>query len=131
MFNTVWSLLRGTISGYVDDGALSRGAAIAFYTVTSLAPVLVIVIAIAGLAFGHDAAQGAIVDQLSGMMGQQSAEVLQSAIQSASGKSAGVLASAVGVITLLITASGMFGEMQAALNAIWKAEHKGVPCLAS
>ena len=84
-----------------------------------------IVIAIAGLAFGHDAAQGAIVSQLSGMMGQQSAEVLQSAIQSASGKSAGLLASAVGVITLLITASGMFGEMQAALNVVWKAEPKG------
>src|ERR1700736_1065743 len=120
-----WTLLKDTILSFVNDEALSRGAAIAFYTVTSFAPVLLIVIAIAGLAFGRDAAQKAITSQLSSLMGQQTAEVLQSAVASAAGKSSGVVATVVGIVTLMVTASGVFGEMQSALNAIWKAKPKG------
>jgi membrane protein len=120
-----WTLLKDTILSFIDDEALSRGAAIAFYTVTSIAPVLLIVIAIAGLAFGRDAAQNAIIAQLSGLMGPQTAEVLQSAVASAAGKSSGIVATFVGIITLIATASGVFGEMQSALNAIWKAKPKG------
>jgi membrane protein len=125
MFGSIWNLIKETVTEYINDEALSRGAAIAYYTVTSIAPVLVIVVAIAGLAFGQEAAQGAIVNQLSGMMGQQSAEVLQSGIKSASSTSSGIIASIIGLVTLLVTASGVFGEMQTALNAIWKAEPKG------
>jgi membrane protein len=84
-----------------------------------------IVIAIAGLAFGQDAAQNALTAQLSGLVGQQTAEVLQTAVASASSKSSSVLATMVGIITLIVTASGVFGEMHTALNAIWKAEPKG------
>jgi membrane protein len=80
-----WQLLKDTVVSFVDDDALSRGAAIAFYTVTSIAPLLLIVIAIAGLAFGRDAALNAIISQLSGLMGEQTAEVLQSAVASAAG----------------------------------------------
>ena len=118
-------MLKDTVLAFVDDGALSRGAAIAFYTVTSIAPILLIVIAIAGLVFGREAAQGAIIGQLSGLMGQQTADVLQTAIASASAKSSGILATIVGLVTLMATASGVFGEMQTALNAIWKAEPRG------
>src|SRR6202051_4212934 len=120
-----WKLLKDTVLSFIDDEALSRGAAIAFYTVTSIAPVLLIVIAIAGLAFGRDAAQNAITSQLSSLMGQQTAEVLQSAVASAAGKSSGIVATIIGIVTLMVTASGVFGEMQSALNAIWKAEPKG------
>jgi membrane protein len=120
-----WTLLKSTALSFIEDEALSRGAAIAFYTVTSIAPVLLIVIAIAGLAFGQDAAQNALIEQLSGLMGQQTAEVLQSAVASAAGKSSGIIATIVGIITLFVTASGVFGEMQSALNAIWKAQPKG------
>src|SRR5215207_9418982 len=120
-----WKLLKDTGLAFIEDQALSRGAAIAFYTVTSVAPLLLIVIAIAGLAFGREAAQNAIVSQLSGLMGQQTAEILQTAVASASGKSSGILATIIGVITLLATASGVFGEMQSALNTIWKAKPKG------
>ena len=77
MFSAVWTILKETVLAFINDGALSRGAAIAFYTVISIGPVLLIVIAIAGLAFGQDAAQNAITAQLSGLMGQQTAEVLQ------------------------------------------------------
>ncbi len=120
----MYQLLKDTALGFIDDEALSRGAAIAFYTVTSLAPVLLVVIAIAGLVFGQEAAQGAILDQLSGLMGRQAADVLQAALASASTKSSGIVATIVGLVTLLATASGMFGEMQTALNRIWRAEPK-------
>ncbi len=121
-----WLLLRDTVRSFVEDDALSRGAAIAFYTVTSLAPVLLIVIAVAGIAFGREAAQNAIIAQLNDLMGQQTAEVLQSAVASASGRSSGIIATIVGTITLVATASGVFGEMQSTLNAIWKAEPAGL-----
>ena len=120
----MWKLLKDTVVSFFEDEALSRGAAIAFYTVISLAPVLLIVIAIAGFVFGQEAAQNAIMAQLSGLMGKQTAEILQTAIASAAGKSSGILATLIGVATLLVTASGIFGEMQTALNKIWKAKPK-------
>ena len=121
----LWNLLKDTVMAFIDDGALSRGAAIAFYTVTSIAPILLVVIAIAGLVFGREAAQGALIGQLSELMGQQTAEVLQTAVASASAKSSGIFATIIGVVTLIVTASGVFGEMQTSLNAIWKAKPKG------
>jgi membrane protein len=125
MFGRIWRLLRDSVEAFIADDALSRGASISFYTVTSIGPVLFIVVAIAGLAFGEDAARGAIAGQLTGLMGSASADLVQTVVQSASGKSSGILASAVGAATLLITASGVFGEMQSALNAIWKVQPQG------
>ena len=84
MIGKAWVLIKDTVSGFIEHEDLSRGAAIAYYTIFSIAPLLIIVIAIAGLVFGHDAAQGAIVGQLRGLIGKQSAEILQSMIQSAS-----------------------------------------------
>ena len=106
MFSVAWKMLKDTVLAFINDEALSRGAAIAFYTVTSIAPVLLIVIAIAGLAFGRDAAQNALTAQLSGLMGQQTAEVLQTAVASAASTSSGVMATTIGIITLMVTASG-------------------------
>lgn len=77
-------MLKETVLAFVNDGALSRGAAIAFYTVTSIAPILLIVIAVAGLVFSRETSQGAIISQMSGLMGQQTADVLQTAIAGAS-----------------------------------------------
>jgi membrane protein len=121
----IWELPKQAVLSFIDDEALSRGAAIAFYTVTSIAPILLIVIAIAGLAFGREAAQDAITAQLGSLMGRQTADVLQTAVANASAKSSGILATIIGVATLLATASGTFGEMQSALNAIWKAKPEG------
>ena len=120
-----WSLVRESVVAFLNDNALSHGAAMAFYAATSLAPILLIVVAIAGLAFGHDAAQVALSAQISGLMGPESADLLQVALQGASSKSAGALATVIGVVTLLVTASGVFGEIQLSLNAIWKVEPKG------
>ena len=125
MFAKWWGVLKSAFAGYNEDNALSRGAAIAYYTVTSIAPVLVIVIAIAGLVFGADAARGAIVDQIGGLMGKQGAEAIQAMIQGAANKKSGFIATGLGVVFLLITASGVFSEMQAALNAIWRVQPEG------
>jgi uncharacterized BrkB/YihY/UPF0761 family membrane protein len=95
----MFRLLKHTVFAFVEDEALSRGAAIAFYTVTSIAPILLIVIAIAGLAFGREAAEGALTAQISNLMGQQTAEVLQSAVANASGKSSGIFATIIGFVT--------------------------------
>jgi membrane protein len=120
----VWHLLRDTVEGFIDDDALSRGASIAYYTLFSLAPILLIVVALAGLAFGRDAARGALVDQLSGLMGGKSAEALQAMIESASDPKTGMTASLVGILAALITLTGAFGEVQSALNAIWRAKSR-------
>ena len=125
MFGTAWNLVKESVNAFVDDEALTRGAAIAFYTVISIGPVLFIVVALAGLVFGEDAAQGAISRQLGSLMGQQSADLIQTVIQNAAERSAGFLAAAIGVITLVITASGVFTEMQYTLNIIWRAEPRG------
>ena len=125
MLGTIWTMLKETVTFWFDDNCLSRGAAIAYFTVFSIAPMLVICIAIAGLVFGDEAAQGAVVGQLQGLMGQQGAEAIQTMIASASNKESGIWATVVGVVLLLVTASGVFGEVQTSLNAIWKAEPKG------
>ena len=124
MITTVWTMLKETFQDYMEDSALSRGAAIAFYTILSIGPVLVICIAIAGLAFGQEAAQGALVGQLRGLMGEQAAGAIQTMVASASNKSSGIWATILGFVTLLVTASGVFGELQSSLNVIWKAEPK-------
>ena len=125
MFSAAWKMLKDTVLAFINDEALSRGAAIAFYTVTSIAPVLLIVIAIAGLAFGQEAAQNALIGQLSGLMDRQTAEVLQTAVASAASKSSGIVATMIGIITLIVTASGVFGvfpqrSSSRVLIATWK-----------
>lgn len=122
MLGRIWAMLQETVADYIEDEALSRGAAIAYYTIFSIAPVLVICIAIAGLAFGQEAAQGAMVGQLRGMMGDQAAEAVQAMIASAGNRSSGIWATVIGLVTLLATATGVFGEMQTSLNVIWKAQ---------
>jgi membrane protein len=121
MHRHIWELLKETVYGFLEDEALTRGAAIAFYTITSIGPVLFIVVAIAGLFFGEQAARGALAAQLGDLLGQQSADLLQTAVRNAAGRFSGLLATLVGIITLIITASGVFTEMQQTLNVIWRA----------
>lgn len=117
-----WTVLRGGFEAFIDDEAFTRGAAIAFYAVTALAPILFITVAIAGLVFGESAARGAVSYQLHRLMSKDSADILQIAVRHASSFSSSILANIFGIATLLFTASGVFGEMEAALNHIW-----GVP----
>jgi membrane protein len=121
----VWKILEATIDNFDASDSFSRGAALAFYSATSLVPVLVIAIAIAGAAFGEEAARGAIVRELAGLIGWESAKFIQDAIKSASQSGSDAWAIAIGVIVLVFTASGVFGELQTALNAIWKCKTHG------
>jgi membrane protein len=116
------SLVKRAFDIFSKERAGSRGAAIAFYTVTSMAPILVIVVAVAGLVFGEEAASGAIREQFSGLLGVQAADLLQTAIASASNTSGGITATIISVVTLLLGASGVFLELQDALNAMWQAK---------
>ncbi len=116
---TIWRVFYQAFQKFLDHGDLSRGAAIAFYTVTSLAPLLLIVIAIAGLAIGQDAAQSGVIGQFRGLLGPEGADLIKSIIVRSSDPTSGTTATVFGVIMVLITASGIFGEMQSALNATW------------
>lgn len=120
--SAAWLLIKDTLTGFIEDEGLSRGASIAYYTLFSIAPVLLVVVAIAGLAFGREAAEGAIVDQLSVLMGHETAEALQGMIESAAKPGEGAVATIVGIVVLIVAVSGVFGEVQSAMNAIWKAE---------
>jgi membrane protein len=115
-------LLRTAINNWLNDRAPSMGAAIAYYTVFSLAPVLILIIAIAGLAFGKRAAEGALFDQIAALVGKESAGTVQALLRSASGTASGIIATLVGILGLVLAATGVFGEIQASLNLIWKAK---------
>jgi len=116
---TPWKAFYQAVQGYIEHGDLSRGAAIAFYTVTSLAPLLLIVIALAGLVIGTDTARSGVIDEFTGLVGPQGADLIKSIVERSSDPASGTAATVIGVIMVLVTASGIFGEMQAALNATW------------
>jgi len=97
----------------------------AFYTVFSLAPMLVIVIAVAGLVFGREAAEGALFGELAKLVGPDSAGAVQAMLRSASSTRSGIIATVVGIGTLIVTATAVFSELQAALNVIWKVPATG------
>lgn len=118
----VWQMARDTILGFLSDDCLSRGAAIAYFTIFSLAPILVVMIAIAGFVFGEDAARGVVFSKLHGMVGADAAGLVQSMLQSASNRRNGIIATVFSIAMLLVTASGVFGELQSSLNAIWKTD---------
>ena len=119
-----WHLMRMLKEGliaFIDDNALTRGAAIAFYTVTAIAPVLFVATAIAGLVLGPKAASAAVHYQLRKMMSAQSADLVQNAIVHARGIHHSIQGSLVGLLALIVTTSGVFTEMEDALNVIWRA----------
>jgi membrane protein len=119
-----FSLFKQTINEFGQDKVPRLGAALAYYTIFSLAPLLLIVIAIAGLAFGHDAAQNKIFDQLKGALGPTTASGVQEMVKNAAKPKSGTVATIIGIITLILGASGVFGQLKDALNTIWDAEPK-------
>ena len=114
-----WQLVRDSIISWDKDQATRKGAALAFYTVFSLAPVLVIAISIAGLFFGKDAARGEIVDQIQGLVGTDGARAVQAVIENAGTHQAGKLAGIAGFVTLLVGATTALAELKDGLDQIW------------
>ena len=127
---SLWKLLKTIVIKWLDDDPFQSAAALSYYTLFSLAPLLIISIAVAGFVFGHEAAHNQIVMTIQGLVGWESAEAVQAMIQSASNRpESGMVSSLIGGIVLLFGAGGVVGQLQTSLNAIWgvKAQsHSGV-----
>ena len=117
----LWSMIKESVTAWIDDFAPSMGASIAYYTAFSIAPLLIIVIAIAGFVWGEEAASGYLYTQLGGILGEDGKQAVQAMVASAGSKKEGVWATVVGVALLVVGATTVFAELQSDLDRIWKA----------
>ncbi len=121
---TLLGFLKEAFDEWNEDKAPRLAAALAYYTAFSIAPLLIIVIAVAGLAFGRDAARGEIVRQVQGAVGQDSAQMIEDIIANAYQPNVGIFATIIGVVSLVLGAAGLFSQLQDALNTIWEVAPK-------
>ncbi|HSK39436.1 MAG TPA: YihY/virulence factor BrkB family protein [Arenibaculum sp.] len=118
----IWRASVKVVYDWMDDRAMSMGAAIAFYTIFSLAPTLLLVIGVAGLVFGEEAARGALFGELEELVGPESAVAMQAMVAEAGRFGRGATAALIGIAALLIGATTVFAELKDALNRIWRIE---------
>jgi membrane protein len=121
---TLWTLIKTTFTQWTEEKPFQLAAALAYYTLFSLTPLLLIAIAIASLAFGRETTEQQIIATSQGLVGPQGAEAIQTMLHSTGSTGSGVFASIAGVITLLIGASGVIGQLHDSLNTIWGVEPK-------
>jgi membrane protein len=124
LLEAVTALFRQAGAAWLADNAPRLGAALAFYTLFSLAPVLIVAVSVAGFVFGEKAAQGEIVRQFQGLMGTQGATAIEAILQSTNRPALGAFATTLGLLAILVGASGAFNELQDALNTIWKVDSR-------
>ena len=120
----IWKLLSATYTKWNEDHAQGLGAALAFYAVFSLAPLLLIGIAIAGAVFGQEASQGQIMGQIQDLVGEESANAIKGMIEEGRKPATGIIATVLAMVMLLLGATGVFAQLQEALNTIWRVEEK-------
>ena len=120
----LWSALKTAVPGWWNDNLPRMGASLAYYTLFSLAPVLIIVIAVAGMVFGQEAVRGEVMGQVQGLLGRDGAQTVQSMLESAGTSSPNPVVMLAGIITFIVGATGAFLELQGALNSIWRATAK-------
>ena len=119
----VVTLVKETVTRWTEDKASALAAALAYYALFSIAPLILVVVAVAGLVFGREAAQGQLYEQIAGLVGQSSAAAVQSLVAGMHRQqSGGIVATVVGLATLLFGASGVFAQLQDSMNTIWKAK---------
>jgi membrane protein len=116
----IWMLLRDTVSSWLDDGAPSMGAALAYYTLFSIAPLLLIVIALAGAAFGDEVARGGVISELRALMGPEGARAVEALLLSTYREGHSLPATVGGMLVLLAGATTVFAELQSAMDRIWR-----------
>src|SRR5689334_15253869 len=119
-----WPVLKAAATDWSHDRAPRLGAALAYYTTFSMVPLLIVIIGIIGMVFGRDAAQSAIMDQISSLIGPQSAAAVKDMIHRADEPSSGVVSTVIATVTLLLGAAGFFGQLKDALNTVWGVEPK-------
>jgi membrane protein len=124
-FKQIWNLPRKSVEAWVDDYAPSMGAALAYYTLFSIAPLLIIAIAVAGLVFGQEAARGEIVVQIQGLIGQEGAIAVQGLLKSANEPAHDIFLTVVSIITLVIGATTVFAELQRVISPVLAPDHTG------
>ena len=122
---TVWSFAQELVKEYQEDDCFTLGAALSYYTIFSIAPIIVIIIAIAGFAFGPEAVQGELYDNLAGLLGSDAATQIQDLVLKSYQSDAGIIATVIGLITLVFGATGVVNQLKKSLNIIW--EMKAVP----
>jgi len=115
-----WRLTRASVTRWIDDGASSMGAALAFYSLLSMAPVLLMVITVAGLFFGEDAARGALIGELRELFGATGAQAVEAILIASSARQGSMLSLAIGIVMILVGATTVFAELQNALDRIWR-----------
>jgi len=120
----MWQLLKDAFNQWSEDRPSQVSAALAYFTLFSIAPLLLIAIAIAGLFFGQEATKNQLVGALQGLVGQESAKAVQAMVKNAGKPSSGIVATIVSVVTLLIGATGVVSQLQESLNIVWQVEPK-------
>ncbi len=121
---SVGSLLAATFRSWIDDNAMRLAAALAFYTVWSLGPLFLVVLSVVGLVYGHDAAQGHVVDALTQLVGPAGATGIRDVIVHASNSGHSVVANVIGIVMLVVSASGVIVELKASLDQVWRVTPK-------
>ncbi|VEP18494.1 Ribonuclease BN [Hyella patelloides LEGE 07179] len=121
---TIFSLLKEAFKEWQNDKASLLAAALAYYTVFSITPLLVIAIAIVGAVFGQETARGEILEQINSLVGEQGAQAIEMALNNANQPEISSVASIISVVVLLIGASGVFAQLQEALNTVWNVKAK-------
>jgi membrane protein len=120
----VWYLVKQSVQEFFANKCPRLGAALAFYTALSLSPLLLVVISIAGVAFGEEAARGEIAHQIQDMVGEEGAKFIEKTLAGHKSPASGTLMTIVGIVTLVIGASGVFGQLQDALDTVWNVQPK-------
>lgn len=119
---SILGLVKATFRDWTEDKAARLGAALAYYAIFSIGPILVVTIAIAGRVFSKAAAEGQVTSSLRGVLGDSSATLIEGMLKSASSPRASIIAGIIGLVTLLLGAMGIFGQLKDALNTIWEVE---------
>jgi membrane protein len=122
--NQLLQILKVTLTGWNKHEAPRLGAALAFYTILSLSPLLILVVALAGFLFSQSTAQAHILSEVQGMIGAEGGKAVESMLANSQRPAAGILGTIVGLLSLLFGASGVFAELRSALNLIWEVEQE-------
>lgn len=126
-WRSIWALVKQTGTEFVNDKATRLGAALAFYTALSLAPLLLVVVGILGLAFGDQVASGELDNQLKNLVGEDGAKTVREMLAKSANHDSGIAATVIGIVTLLVGATGVFAQLQDALDTVWNVKPDQTP----
>src|ERR1044071_5348633 len=119
-FKAIWDIIKTAVQSWIKDGAARLGAALSYYTIFALPPLFVIVIFLASLLLDEHAVRSGLLEQVGGLIGKKGADAIELTLNASSPHAAGLFASSAAIVTLILTATGLFIELQDAVNSIWQ-----------